>query len=274
MPNNLVTIVLDSCRFDSFQRAATPHIDKIGGTQSRWSYASWTAPSHYTLFMGMVPHQSPQNVYASEVYKNDFRTWVDRLDIPDLRFETFVPQLSLAKVLKDHGYRCSARVSMPVLNNFTVLNKHWDSYKLEMNHNNFAGMVDEITFSEDQPSFHFFNLGETHYPYMLKGDDLPRISGVHGVFKSLGKGEDAGVKVEDEGFFSDDEMRRLHEQQIHCVEYVDGLIGALIEKAPKNTYFMVMADHGEAFGENGYFGHGPVMHEVVFSVPFVEGMRP
>ena len=27
----------------------------------------------------------------------------------------------------------------------------------------------------------------------------------------------------------------------------------------------------ELFGEAGYFGHGPIMHEKVFEVPFVEG---
>ena len=28
---------------------------------------------------------------------------------------------------------------------------------------------------------------------------------------------------------------------------------------------------GELFGEGGYFGHGPVPHEKVLEVPFVEG---
>ena len=31
------------------------------------------------------------------------------------------------------------------------------------------------------------------------------------------------------------------------------------------------ADHGELFGEAGYFGHGPIMHEKCFEVPFLEG---
>ncbi|HHZ87572.1 MAG TPA: metalloenzyme, partial [Chromatiaceae bacterium] len=31
---------------------------------------------------------------------------------------------------------------------------------------------------------------------------------------------------------------------------------------------------GELFGEGNYFGHGPIMHEKVFEVPFVEGKRP
>ena len=48
----------------------------------------------------------------------------------------------------------------------------------------------------------------------------------------------------------------------------------MFAKCPANTYFIVTADHGELFGEDNYFGHGPVMHRKVFEVPFVEGLRP
>jgi hypothetical protein len=33
----------------------------------------------------------------------------------------------------------------------------------------------------------------------------------------------------------------------------------------------ITADHGEVFGEDGYVGHGPVLHEKVYEVPFIEG---
>lgn len=276
MPRNLVVMILDSCRYDSFVRARSRNFRRLGEVEQRWSYASWTAPSHYSYLMGLVPHKSPQHVYASEVYKKDFTSWVDRLDVPDLGFNKFIPQLSLAKVLGDHGYICKAKVSMPVLNQFTLLNRYFADYKLMSNHNDFAGMVKEIEFTPDQPHFYFLNLGETHYPYMLDGSKLPHISGVHGAIKSLAKGEDGGGKVgtDTDSFFDEKALRELHEQQIRCVDYVDEVFGALLEKAPADTYFVVMADHGEAFGEGGYFGHGPVMHEKVFEVPFVEGLRP
>ena len=137
----------------------------------------------------------------------------------------------------------------------------------------FAGMVAEIAFPDARPRFYFLNLGETHYPYMLSGENLPHISGVHGVLKHLDSGAaapDAGEQV----FFPPDEMQRLHRQQVKCVEYLDGLLGALYAKCPANTHFIVTADHGELFGEEGYFGHGPIMHEKCFEVPFVEGLRP
>jgi len=280
MPRNLVLITYDSCRFDSVMAARAPNLGRLGQVEKRWSYASWTAPSHYTFLMGLVPHRSPTHVYASEVYKEDFGRWGDRLGIPDLDFETFLPQLSLPGMLKRHGYRTVARVSMPVLNPYTVLNSAFDDYRLMPNHNDFAGIVADIGFTRDQPSFFFCNLGETHYPYMLDDASLPHISGLHGVAKSLAAGGDAGgaiqrsSDVDPASFISDATMRELHAQQVRCVEYVDDLLGALMDKAPSDTWFMIMGDHGEAFGEGGYFGHGPVMHEKVFEIPFVEGLRP
>jgi arylsulfatase A-like enzyme len=271
MPNNLIIVIMDSCRYDSFTAAATPNIDSIGAVDRRFSYASWTSPSHYVFLMGLMPHASPQHVFASEVYKTEFVKWVDRLGVSDLSFKTFIPHLSLPKVLKDAGYRTVGRVSMPVLNQYTTMSTHFDDYKLMSNHNDFSGMVDEIEFRDDEPTLYFLNLGETHYPYMLK--DAPIISGVHGVFKRLDEGE-SGMSDQATEFFKADQMDMLRNQQIRCVEHIDGLMGKLIEKSPENTYFIVTADHGELFGEDGYFGHGPVMHEKCFEVPYVEGIRP
>jgi arylsulfatase A-like enzyme len=274
--NNLVYIVLDSCRFDSFTRARTPNIDRLGGAERRFSFASWTAPSHFSFLMGQVPHTSPRHVFASEVYKAQFAEWVGRLSIPDLSFKTFIPELCLAGVLRKHGYRTAARVSMPVLNPYSGLTRGFDDYRLMSNHNDFAGMVRDIDFSGSERCFHFFNLGETHYPYMLEGANMPKISGLHGVAREMDNvlAHSGDVRAAEPEFFAAETMRELHDQQVRCVEYVDGLIGELYTKCPANTHFIVTADHGELFGEEGYFGHGPVMHRKCFEVPFVEGLRP
>ena len=58
------------------------------------------------------------------------------------------------------------------------------------------------------------------------------------------------------------------------MEHLDAVVGRFLERCPKNTYFLIMSDHGELFGEEGYFGHGPIFHEKVFEVFFLEGMRP
>lgn len=265
--NHIVFIVMDSCRYDAFMAATTPNVDRLGAAQRRYSYASWTAPSHYAFTMGMMPHTSPPNVFASEVYKEEFLQWKDRTGADSVAFKDFLPELSLPRVLAKLGYRTVAKVSMPVLNKYTLISQHFDEYKLMDNHNNFAGMVEEIEFPEDEPHYYFLNLGETHYPYMLSGDGLPHISGVHGALKSM---DDAPARAEKQTFDAA-QMRMLQQQQVKCVEYIDGQIGRLMAQTPPNTHFIVTADHGELFGEDGYFGHGPIMHEKCFEVPFVEG---
>lgn len=275
MFNHVVLIVMDSCRYDSCVAAHTPNIDRIGAIERRFSYASWTSPSHCVLLMGLMPHASPRGVLASEIYKSEFADWVARVGGRALSFDTFVPYLSLPRVLGDIGYTTVGRVSLPVLNECTMFSSNFDDYRLMEDHNDFAGMVDETEFPSDQPMFYFFNLGETHYPYMLK--DMPRISGLHGVFKretQRSHAETEALSREEEFTFDEPQMRRLQAQQVTCVEYVDGLIGRLIDKAPANTHFVVTADHGELFGEDGYFGHGPIMHPKCFEVPFAEGVKP
>jgi arylsulfatase A-like enzyme len=276
MPRHLVFIVMDSCRYDSFTAANTPNMDRVGAAERRYSFASWTSPSHQTFLMGQVPHTSPRGVFASEVYKKEFAKWIDRTGIPNLSFKSFVPQLCLPKVLKDHGYKTIARVSMPVLNAYAGFNRGFDDYRLMEDHNDFAGMVEEISLSDLSPHFYFLNLGETHYPYMLADTDLPRISGVHGVMMNM---DDMLVRSQDTPgqepeFFSPDAMGYLRQQQVKEVEYVDALLEELFLKCTDETYFIITSDHGELFGEGNYFGHGPVMHEKCFEVPYIEGINP
>jgi glucan phosphoethanolaminetransferase (alkaline phosphatase superfamily) len=64
----------------------------------------------------------------------------------------------------------------------------------------------------------------------------------------------------------------LHERQIAALEDLDGVLASLLERLPPDTWLIVTSDHGELFGEDGYFGHGPIAHDKVLEVPFVEGL--
>ena len=76
---------------------------------------------------------------------------------------------------------------------------------------------------------------------------------------------------EDFLFFDQDKLDQLRERQIDTVRYLDGVFEQLYDMVPKNTHIIVTADHGELFGEKGYFGHGPIMHDKCFEVPYLEG---
>ncbi len=276
--NNYILVVLDSCRYDTFMAAAPRTLNSLGTIERRWSYASWTAPAHYNLLMGLLPHASPRHVYASEYYKRDFLRYNERLGTEQIEFKSLVPHLYLPTFLKRHfGYRTHALVSLPVLNPATVLNKDFDTFTLMPKHNDMAAMLDRMVFSPDYPSFYLLNVGETHYPYALPDEpeeQWPKIHGVHGVFKHLDEIV-VGGKLREEGegrkFFDQDKLDLLRARQIEAVRYLDGVFEHLFDLLPPHTYVTVTADHGELFGEEGYFGHGPINHEKVYEVPFVEG---
>jgi len=274
--NNYIIIIFDSCRYDSFVKAKPKTISKLGTVERRWSYASWTAPSHYNLFSGLLPHNSPQHVFASEYYKQDFLKYSTRLEIEGISFKSLIPKLYFPSFLKDSlGYRTHAMVSLPVLNPRTVLNTGFDTYQLMDRHNDMRAMVQQMRFPEDAPSFYLLNIGETHYPYALPDEppeEWPRISGIHGVFKHLDDELVGGKLVRSKDkFFNDAKLKLLRQRQITAVQYLDGVVEELFDLVPKNTYITITADHGELFGEGGYFGHGPINHTKVFEVPFVEG---
>ncbi len=278
--NNYIVITLDSCRYDSFMAAEPKNITKITGgkVERRWSYASWTGPSHYNLLMGLLPHVSPPNEFASEYYKEDFLNYNARFGTDGMEFGKLVPSLWMPEYLRNElGYTTHARVSLPVLNSKTGVNRAFDTFQLMDSHNDMGKMLDTLVFSDERPSFHMLNVGETHYPFATPDEDpkdWPRISGIHGVFKHLDKQVVGGKLVKDDNapkFFDQAKLDELRRRQIHTVKYLDEVVfPKLYDLVPKNTFITVTADHGELFGESGYFGHGPIMHEKVFEVPFLE----
>jgi hypothetical protein len=271
-------VILDSLRYDSWAEASPSNLGRLGPVEKRWSYASWTAPSHYNLLIGLLPHVSPAGVYASECYKADLGRYAERLGVEGIEFKSLLPSLFLPTFLKHGlGYATHAMVSMPVLNRHTPINRDFDSYELMPRHNDMAAMVDRLRFDPDRPSFHLLNVGETHYPYALPDEDpkdWPHVPGVHGVVKSLGEGQVPAGDDDPTPFFTEAEMTDLRARQVCAIDYLDDVFGRLFDVVPQDTWIVVTSDHGELFGEGGYFGHGPIAHDKVFEVPFVEGLVP
>lgn len=276
---NLLIVVLDSLRYDSWVEASPSTLAQLGPVERRHSYASWTAPSHYNLLTGLLPHSNPPEVYASDYYKEDFLRYSERLGVEGVDFRSMLPSLYLPTFLKHSlGYATQAMVSMPVLNPSTGINRDFDSFELMPTHNDMAAMLPKLSFSAERPSFCLLNVGETHYPYALPHEDpseWPRISGVHGVFKRLDEPrQEQPHPPEPREFFDATAMGELRARQIRAVEHLDDVFARLFDALPSDTWVIVTSDHGELFGEDNYFGHGPIVHEKVFEVPFVEGLVP
>lgn len=268
---NLILITLDSCRFDTFMEAKTPTLAKLGQAELRYSYASWTAPSHYNLLLGLLPHESPTGVFPAAYYAKQFKHYEERLGFPIVSPERLMEMIYLPAVLQRLGYRTGALVSMSSLNPDSPLNRGFDTYRLMAQHNDMRKMIAELEFPPDRPCFWLLNVGETHYPYALASDDSaawPRLAGAGRIMREMMQGRVFSTPA----FFDDRQMAMLRARQVRAIEHLDGVFEELFDLVPKNTWICVMSDHGELFGEAGYFGHGPINHPKVFEVPFLEGL--
>jgi len=271
---NWVLLILDSCRHDTFVEAAPPVMSALGRVERRYSYATWTAPAHFNLLMGLLPHASTEQTLAATVYSQTFREHRHRLGLPDLSFGSMLPSLWLPTTLRELGYATGARVSLPVLNPETPLSRDFDDYAQGAVHNDLDALTADLHFDGDRPWFWLVNTGETHYPYAAAGreaDGLPHLSGLHGVFRRLAAGEPLRQRDAPE-LFQADVLATLRERQVQAIRDVDGAVARLLQRCPPGTWVTITSDHGECFGEGGFLGHGPVAHPKVLEVPFVEGM--
>jgi sulfatase-like protein len=273
---NLMLIVLDSLRYDSWIAASPKNLSRLGDVEKRYSYAPWTAPSHHSMLMTLLPHiKMPADMTASEYYYSEALKFWDRMGIAGEIASEVTPALFLPTYVRSIGYQTRALASMSVLNPRTVINRDFESYEM-ISRNQVDQIVDRLHFDANRPTFYMINIGLTHYPYTLPGEDnsqYPNLFGLNGAVEAL-RGNRSDHINETPRLLSRAEMAAAKERQIRSLSYMDDIFGRLFEKLPKNTYLIVTSDHGELFGEDGLFGHGPYTHEKVFEVPLVEGMVP
>jgi hypothetical protein len=264
-------MILDSCRHDTFAEAKPRNILGLGPLERRYTSATWTAPSHYDLLMGVYPHAHAPGRLAAEVYREGYARLAERLGLEPATLAALVPELWLPSRLQRLGFHTHALVSMPVLNASTPLNRGFDTYTLMPRRDDFEGMIGRLRFSVDRPSFVLLNLGETHYPYAGGTEGLPRLHGVHGVARSLDAAPEASASGLDAPL-APEFLKTMRDRQVEAVRRVDSLFPMLLSVLPRGCWLTVTADHGELFGEEGCFGHGPFRHPKVLEVPFVEGL--
>ncbi len=124
----------------------------------------------------------------------------------------------------------------------------------------------------EKPFFCFMFLDATHSPYKFK--ELPG-------FKPPFAGYDEGVRHEK--LAGDQrERRQAFVRYKNSVAYVDFMLGGALEDLEKRgllekTIVMITGDHGEEFGENGFFGHNGSFDDYQVKTPLIfyyPGVKP
>lgn len=264
---NYLLITLDSCRYDSLVKANTPELDKLGKIYSAWTPATYTLPAHISFFTGILPMVHEELPYLNRFTKQLFKMHKAGASLGgeagSKTLNLRASKKDMIQGLRDQGFYT---VGSGAANWFDkeVLVKNFHDFKYTRAQSaeaqcNFT--LDKLTrHGVQKPFFSFINFYETHTPYMHYGKDRDEYSmnaRDHMQFpplEDLTKRNELGTK--------------LHEAQIKAAEHLDQVLGKLFKLLPANTMVIVTADHGEAFGEDGYWGHG-IYHPLVMNVPMM-----
>lgn len=244
---NLVVITLDTTRADhlgayGYDKIRTPNLDDLASHgylfRRAISQVPLTLPSHTSLFTGTFP------VYHSVRDNGGY----------------FVPSsaVTLAEVLKQHGYRTAAFVSAFVLDSKWGLDQGFDTYFDDFD----ITKADETGLGEVQRPGGQTN--EVALRWLQQTDaNTPFFTWIHYY--------DPHDPYEPPEPFRTDYAGRLYDGEI---AYTDTLVGQVVDTLKsrgllKKTMIVVAGDHGEGLGQHHEENHGVFLYGEALHVPLI-----
>jgi choline-sulfatase len=248
-PPNIVLIVVDTLRADhlgcyGYERATSPNLDILAERatvfERAYSHSPWTMPSIASILTGLEPRE------------HGIAKWEDPLELQ---------LVTLAEHLQAHGYRTGAAVSHWILRPDYHYDQGFEVYNtgaLELGSPHqtrssptISHMGTKLTLTKrSEPFFVMLHYFDPHSGYLPHKD-----------------------------FSFGDEAMDLYDGEI---AYTDQHIGQLLDRMAsreqlRDTIVVVIADHGEAFGEHGHNEHTLSLYEELVRVPlivYVPGFEP
>lgn len=257
LPPHILLLTYDSCRYDVLEAAATPVLDAYGEIRAAQAPATFTYASHLAFFVGILP-----NCRDDLAYYNRFRKQL--LGLVEVG-ETNVAKSSLLKVRSDrHVVAGLAELGYQTVGAGAM---NWFRQELltdGFQHFRFTGtdadaQIDFVTghLDPDRPFFAFVNFGETHFPFSFAGKRGRCPVDVRARRMTWPPIQEPGPVGRDNPAFA---------HQVEAAEFLDSRLPRLFAGLPGSTIVVLTSDHGECFGEDGYWGHG-VSHPMVWEVP-------
>jgi len=280
---NVIFNVMDSCRYDTAEKANTPFLNTISKLRKADSPATYTLPAHMSFFIGILPvltdgnpeylpganqiwrsmeaHSSDKSVAVPFVGKNIMDFYVDNdysvVGTGGVSFFSRGKNNILPKLFPRFLHFEKPRGLHKAAN----LPRTTDQFPLA-NIDRIASEIDRA-----KPYFLFVNCPETHVPY-----DSPVTTITEEYRAAVKKMYDIDkikhCAVPEEQRLSDDERQILMNSQIQSLEWIDYKIKELRDSIDNGlpTLLVAMGDHGEEFGEGGRYGHAHY-HANIMTVP-------
>ncbi len=304
MAANAIVVIFDACRQDALEpygapSGASPTVADLAGRGSAleevYATASWTAPSHASIFTGKMPRalglaaipsgKHPDVMAQMEVeherllpvvfQRAGYRTIAASANLwvaPHCGFGIGVDEFievhsQRQKSLSTGGVRARMRGWKE------AVSARVDDGAAEIK----PRLIEALTRSRE-PFFCFVNLIECHSPYLPPkpyaiGSPLERIrvaneAREHLSLDAVWRTNIGGMEV------SPDTLQRFRRQYAASIRYMDDWLADLLDALDRSgqlddTVVVVTADHGENFGECGLISHGNSLDNRLLNVPFV-----
>jgi hypothetical protein len=246
-------LTLDSLRYDTatlaMEAGQTPRFQSLFGKwERRLASATYTLPSHVSMFAGMMPRPAKGDDAALKHEARLFAlstSW-QRYRGRNIRY-FFDDAPNVPKGFESRGYHTIGVGGVGWFSTEVNASSLWrDQYFQQYLYKPSYGEENPRAFEEQLTDlasalaslpkgrrFIFINVSSTHRPY------------------SNGDGTISVVA------------------QRMCLQYVDKYLSRLLELMQPETVGVVCGDHGDCMGEDGLWGHN-VVHDKVFEVPYAE----
>lgn len=302
---NILWIVLDTARADHFssygyERNTTPNIDAFAKEGVLYknviTTASWSLPSHASMFTGLYPTEHGANfswswlgddlTTVAEVLRgNGYRTisisnnnvvgkqtnLIQGFEHAYLQPQNLLIGRAIRKVLKFFNIQSETLARVGFLFPRDGLAEYTNTFV--------RTIIDKVS-QEQRPFFLFVNYMDAHEPYgntpwggrYLKdptGDTSHAYQQALNIEKLDFYEHLVGAKVLQDA--DKETMNALYDGDL---AYLDSKIGELISylrehKVLDETLVIITADHGENLGENNLFSHVNDLHRTVTHVPLI-----
>ena len=282
---NIILLSADALRADhlschGYHRETSPVLDELAEESIRFTNA-YSASSHTreavpALLTGEYPdtaigqdYRLATDTVASTLSDDGYATggfhsnpFVSRAYGFDRGFDTFDDDLHLGK----HKFIALAQRALDKLRN-----RHYARAD-EINARSLS-WVDSL--ESDQQFFLWNHYMDTHGPYEPPGEYATRYT------ESTLSGRDAQSlyqrAIKNPESITDDERELLIDLYDAEIRYNDEKIGAFLDELRERelldkSLLVFTADHGDAFGEHGYYEHPRYLHEEITHVPLL--VRP
>jgi arylsulfatase A-like enzyme len=304
MPNVLL-VVFDALRRDATEpygapAGSTPAIAQLASRgiahQHAYATASWTLPSHASIFTGLLPRQlglaqppagTPQSarpqleriadrLLAGVLARSGYRTrgwsanlWASHHAGFDIGFDEF-------------SYLAGQRIDR-LAGDGRRVRLAWALEGLHARHDDGAALIgrelrEEIERWSGRPAFWFVNLCECHSPYLppRPWDDLSARDRIRAALDAQRHLSFQAICLFAAGHrqIPEDALARMRHLYGRAASYLDdwlaGILGALDRRGIlDDTLVIVTSDHGENFGEDGLIAHGFSLNQRLIHVPLV-----